>query len=212
MAQVYIVKKGECLASIAFANGFFWPTLWNHDQNAALRQKRDHPHILLPGDEVFVPDLQAKEASCATGRSHTFRRKGVPERLHLRFMTEDEPRAGVPYLLVIDGTEHEGALDASGALDHFLSPDARLATLVLRPKDAPEEHYRLALRCLHPITELTGVRGRLRNLGLYSGPLEGELDEPTRAALRTFQSRAQLPVTGEPDDATRAALVEAQGR
>ena len=43
----------------------------------------------------------------------------------------------------------------------------------------------------------------LRSLGyLLEQPIDGELDEPTRAALRAFQRTHRLQVTGEPDDRT----------
>lgn len=42
--------------------------------------------------------------------------------------------------------------------------------------------------------------------GIDPGPVDGQIGNRTRTALRTFQSGAGLPATGEPDDPTMAAL------
>ncbi len=42
--------------------------------------------------------------------------------------------------------------------------------------------------------------------GIDPGPVDGEMGDRTRSALRTFQTGAGLPATGEPDDPTMAAL------
>src|SRR5258707_1254302 len=104
MIATVTVREGECLSSIAFEHGHFWSVLWDHPDNAALREKRGNPHVLQPGDRVVVPDLRQKEAPAATDQTHTFRRKGVPEKLRIRFGTVEHPRAGIPYTLTIDGT------------------------------------------------------------------------------------------------------------
>ena len=52
----YPVKQGDSLASIAFDHGLFWQSVWNHPNNARLKQQRGSPNILKPGDVVFVPD------------------------------------------------------------------------------------------------------------------------------------------------------------
>jgi peptidoglycan hydrolase-like protein with peptidoglycan-binding domain len=46
----------------------------------------------------------------------------------------------------------------------------------------------------------------LTGMGLYRGPVSGTLTGVTRAALRSFQASAQLPVTGELDLATAQRL------
>jgi len=41
---------------------------------------------------------------------------------------------------------------------------------------------------------------------LYSGPINGQRNDETMSAIRTFQSRHRLPETGNLDRATREAL------
>ena len=67
------VQQGEHLSGIALDYGFpdFTP-IWNHPQNAELKQKRENPHVLLPGDKLFVPDKTAKEYSRPADNQHTF--------------------------------------------------------------------------------------------------------------------------------------------
>lgn len=207
----HIVKRGECISSIAFETGHFWQTLWEHPDNAELRALRKNGHVLMEGDEVVVPDLRPKVVAVATGKTHIFRRKGVPEKLRLRFGDDQFPRAGIPYVLILDGQEIRGATDDKGELWHYLSPSARSAELILQPDGAPEEHYSLELRGLDPITEISGLQGRLRNLSYYSGPIDGELTDATVRAMRDFQASRKLTLTSEPDDATRDALLEAHG-
>ena len=56
------VKQGEHLSLIAVMYGFAdHQPIWNDPANAALRQRRKHPHILMPGDIVEIPDRQARE-------------------------------------------------------------------------------------------------------------------------------------------------------
>lgn len=210
MATKHTVKDGECLSSISHAYGHFWPTLWNHPENAELRALRGNPHVLRKGDEVHVPDLRVKEVEAQTGRRHVFRRKGVPEKLRLRFGTEF-PRAGVPYVLIIDGVRHEGHTDGKGEISHFLAPDARSAEITLLPEDGPEERYTLRLRDLDPVDTVRGLQLRLRNLGYYGGPIDDALGPETVEAMQGFQARSGIARTDAPDARTRDALVQAHG-
>ncbi len=51
-----------------------------------------------------------------------------------------------------------------------------------------------------------GVQVALRALGLYSGPIDGQVGPLTRAAVESAQQRASLPVTGTIDTQTRNVL------
>ena len=77
MPVVLRVRPGDCIASIASERGFFPDTIWNDPANESLRTLRKDPYVLQPDDEVVVPDLRPKQVVCATGKRHTFRRRGV---------------------------------------------------------------------------------------------------------------------------------------
>ncbi|MFO0590205.1 MAG: peptidoglycan-binding domain-containing protein [Polyangiaceae bacterium] len=211
MAVTVIVKAGECLSSIAFERGHFWPTIWDDPANAALKAERKNAHVLRAGDAVFVPDIRPKEVQAATGRRHTFRRKGVPEQLRIRFGSASNPRAGVPYELTIDGVTVAGKTSSAGEVTSYLAPNAREGELVLRPEGAPEERYVLALRELDPIDTLRGAKQRLRNLGYPPGEMDEAATPEFVAAMNDFQAAAKLPKTDAIDAATRDALLAAHG-
>ena len=85
------ITHGDCIDSIALRYGFFPDTLWNHSANADLKQLRKDPNVLFPGDKLVIPDLQLREENGATEKRHRFRRKGVPAKLHLRFLKAKDP-------------------------------------------------------------------------------------------------------------------------
>lgn len=206
MSKQYEVKQGDCIASIASEHGFFPGTLWNHPENRPLKRLRKDPNILLPGDVVHVPDKERKEISAATGARHRFRRKGVPEMLRIVLQDQqDESRADVAYVLTIDGVHHEGITGADGLIESPILPAARDAILRVRDGESTTV-YRLPLGDLDPITEVSGVQMRLRNLEFYGGETHGELSEETRSAIEDFQRHHGLAPTSALDAATRTKI------
>src|SRR6185503_16443662 len=71
----YEVRQGECVESIAFANGLSWETVWNDPKNAKVKDARKDPNVLLPGDRLHVRDLEKKQVDGATEKRHKFKRK-----------------------------------------------------------------------------------------------------------------------------------------
>lgn len=69
----------------------------------------------------------------------------------------------------------------------------------------------MALRHLHPLDTVSGVQGRLKNLGYPVDTLNGELDGKTRAALRRFRADQHLSEGDELDDALMSALQRVYG-
>ena len=64
MALIHSVKQGEHMSGIARHYGFSdYKKLWDHANNAKLKTLRKNPNILLPGDEVFVPDREVGRSS-----------------------------------------------------------------------------------------------------------------------------------------------------
>ena len=51
------------------------------------------------------------------------------------------------------------------------------------------------------------IQQRLTAEGVYAGPIDGEVNAQTEAALRQYQQKQGLPVSGEADEATLRALL-----
>jgi peptidoglycan hydrolase-like protein with peptidoglycan-binding domain len=50
------------------------------------------------------------------------------------------------------------------------------------------------------------VQQRLQAEGVYAGPLDGELNAQTEAALRQYQQKQGIPASGAPDEQTLKEL------
>ena len=207
----HIVKQGQCLENISLEKGFFWQTLWNHSENAQLKRIREDPNVLLPGDEIFIPDKRKKTETVATDQRHRFRRKGVPSEFcvvvkhHRKLITDS------PYRLDVDGSLFTGRTNQQGKIKIRIPPDARKAKLIVGD-GGDELEYEIDFGHLDPISSETGVQTRLRNLGFGCGDIDGVLGPRTLGALGDFQEQYDLTVTNELDDPTREKLRQAYGR
>jgi hypothetical protein len=205
----YLVCQGDCISSIAMDSGHFWKTIWNDPANAELKQTRRSPHLLLPGDRVTVPPIRVREESGQTETHHRFRRRGTPEKLRIRLLdAEDQPRAGVHYVLEIDGQTLQGDTDRQGQLQVPIAPNARRGALRL-PQTG--EEFPIRLGQIDPIDSLSGVQARLNNLGYPCGEADGRMTAQTAAAIRSFQAQCGLEQTGRLDETTRRRLADQYG-
>jgi Putative peptidoglycan binding domain/LysM domain len=204
----YKVKQGDCISSIAEKHGFSPDKIWDHPDNANLKEKRKDQNILFHGDVVFVPDKEDKEESGATEQRHRFRKKGVPAKLHLQLLEDDEPRANESYTLIIDGNLLSGTTDADGRFEQPVPPNAKSAKLLV---GEAQDEYVLNLGHIDPVDEVAGVQARLNNLGFGSGNLNGVLGPETKAALKRFQEKYELSESGKPDEATQKKLLDVHG-
>lgn len=207
---IHTVSQGESVAEIAFQYGVNdWQKVWNLSENAALRQKRQHPEIIFPGDEIFIPDKETKESSKATDQWHKFKMK-APKDTTLKITVKDEndkPFANKPYKLVLDeDLTFSGTTNGDGTLQAKIPLTAQAGILEI-------EGYKLPVRVSHldPVEELAGVQGRLHNLAYDCGPIDGNLSDQTTDALKAFQEDVGLKPTGEIDEATRNKLKEKHG-
>lgn len=233
----YVVKQGDCISSIAFEHGFFPDSIWNDPENSELKEKREDPNILFPGDVVQIRDKKARDESCATEKKHRFKRKGVPAKFRIRVMLEpeeddeteqgtsseqelqtndqqarhDQPRKNVPYTLEIDSLRLSGATDEQGYIEHDIPPDAKSGKLILEPGTPAETQFPLQLGRLDPISEIRGVKQRLNNLGFDCGDETDELTSNLEMAVRSFQEYCGLERNGQVDATTRNRLKEEHG-
>ena len=185
-------------------SGHYWKTIWNDSGNSDLRRKRKDPNVLAPGDVVHVPDLVPKTADGATEKRHRFRRKGVPVKFSIQLLRGGKPRKAEDYRLDVDGQLKKGKTDSKGWIKVSIPPDAERGRLYVG-----DEVYELNMGHLDPADGLKGAQQRLRNFGLYGGPIDGQDSELTQGALALFQRRQGLQTTGKLDDATKDALRKA---
>lgn len=205
------VKQGQCLESISLDKGFFWETLWNLPENAELKQNREDPNVLLPGDEVFIPDKREKIEMIDSEQRHTFRRKGVPSQFCLVVRHHGKPLADSPYRLDVDGVLYTGTSDPKGQIKLKIPPDAKEGRLFVGDS-GDELEYIIRFGYVDPISTITGIQARLLNLSFDCGNIDGILGPRTRAALGDFQKQHDLPVSNEFDEQTRDKLREVYGR
>lgn len=209
-AITHVVQAGECISTLAYRHGHLPETLWNTEENAALKELRGDKNILNPGDSVVIPAPRRGTEGVDAGNAYLLRGKGFTETLRVRFLdAEGKPRVNLTYVVSLEsdvGTEERaGATNSEG----FLVEPASAAVHTLKVtfgSGAERETYAFQVARLAPLDTLAGAQARLCHLGYGCGEEDGVLGPWTRRALRDFQRDHDLPVTCELDDATRTRL------
>jgi N-acetylmuramoyl-L-alanine amidase len=206
----HVVAPGECMWTLAHEHGYDQDALWS--ANPSLKEQGRLPNVLAPGDIVVLPARDpAKPVDVRAGTRVTIEVKAVLPRARLYFQdAEGKPRAGLGFVARVvtrDGTEHvwEGTTNGDGGFDESVPADSRTLDVVLKVEPEPRR-YHFRFGHLDPSKTMSGVQGRLRNLGYDCGEERGELGPLTRRSLRDFQAERELPSTGTDDDATRSKL------
>lgn len=209
MGEFYPAKKGDYLAKIAHAHGIRdWRTLYEHPANESLRDNRPNPNMLAEGDQVYLPQFKKDEHAAETNERHTFDVPLEHNRLKVQLRRSDgEPFANVECVLKIGDDQFDLSTDGDGQLVHeFLPADAEKATL-----EFEGQVLSLLIGHLDPVSEVSGVQGRLRNLGYYIGPCTGTMDDPTSAAIAAFKREHGLGDDDQLTDEVTDKLVEEYG-
>jgi hypothetical protein len=200
----HVVAQGDCLSNIGKRYGFLWSTLWNHADNAELKDLRKDPNTLLEGDVVVIPEKTVKEESCATEQKHKFKKKGALAKIKIKLMLDDKPRKGEPYKLCLDGKWTEGKTDGDGFVEMDIPADAQQGELrVGSGKDL--DIFQLGLGTLDPADTESGAEDRLLGLGY-------DLSVGLEEALKAFQSKEKMTVNGQLDETTQNKLKERYGQ
>jgi len=165
MTKVHLVSQGETLSTIARLYGFSqWETLWS--ENAKLRERRSNPHLLLPGDEVEIPERTVRSETAGTELKHLFRAKSSD--LELEIILKDlagEAVADVAYVLEIGEHSYEGRTDNEGSISQPVTDADATATLILKlggADEAKKNELRIPLEIgsLDPVDTLSGFDQR----------------------------------------------------
>ena len=125
--------------------------------------------------------------------------------LRIRVLLGDKPRRCEPYELKIGERVQRGTTDGNGNIECPIP--ARAMRGELRVGREPSVLQRtLLLGEVDPIDSVSGVQARLNNLDFQCGSVSGEMDSPTREAIREFQRSCGLTPTGDADADTRKRL------
>jgi hypothetical protein len=205
---LHVVRAGDCISSIAATKAMRWQDVWDHGDNASLRELRTDPNVLAVGDSVAIPDTTPKAVTVPTDQLHKFVVVAPRVALRLRLVLDGEACANEPYRLEVVGRIFTGETDDEGRIQHDIPARATEATLKLTRR---RRRYVLALGTLAPADTPGGACERLRNLGLYAGPACTELTPALRGSLRRAQKLDQLETTGELDADTVRALLRRHG-
>ena len=220
MSKTQIVKQGDTLSTIALENGFRdFHTIFDHPNNAKLKATRD-PHVLLPGDKLFIPDLEPKTVDRATGSVHKFVVAG--SRLFLRLKLLDvngKALASTPCDVALEAgkaPDPDNTTDANGILEASLDAGVRKGEVTAHvqskvkpptpkkddppPPPPPEEKVKFDLRIghLNPEFKLSGQQARLNNLGFFAGFTLTDLDQLLWAAEEFACEKISKPVSKRP--------------
>jgi N-acetylmuramoyl-L-alanine amidase len=119
---------------------------------------------------------------------------------------------GENYDLRVGPATYTGSVGASGIIEHEIPHDVSRGRLTVR-----DHRWDLEIAHLNPPeadapdSGVSGVQGRLLNMGYDVRAADGDAGPLTRAALRQFQVDNGLDPTGDLDDATRAKVIELHG-
>jgi len=205
MSGNYTVRPGDYMELIAEDFKFRdYHTIYDDPGNQAFKKLRPNPHILLPGDTVFIPDKDPKLEEAATDKKHTFVAKKQTIKLILYIRRNGKPFANQKYTLIVGTEKKHGDTGAEGLVQQVIPIGIALATLNF---DNTPYSRKLNLGFLHPITTNTGKQMRLNNLGFHCGPPTGADTPAYTAAVQAFQKKQHLSNTsGKMDEDTVNAL------
>jgi len=204
----HTVKQGEHLPKIAEQYKFAdYRTIWNHPNNAALKEQRQNPNVLWPGDKVFIPPKEIKKVPSATAKKHRFQL--ITQKIMLRLAVRDldsNPIADTPCVLEVDGSSYQLTTDGDGKIEQPIPKNAAGGKLTIGEIEVP-----IKIGHLDPVEELPGWRARLNNLGYRAGASDDLNDPQLRSAVEEFQCDYDLQVDGESGPQTQGKLKEVHG-
>lgn len=118
--------------------------------------------------------------------------------------------ANVQYELEVSGTKIKGQTDEKGRFQARVpAKEVEGKLTVWLVENDPEAclTWPIKINSLAPVTEISGAQARLNNLGLNAGPVTGQMNDTTRAAIIEFQELLEYQnPTGELDETTLEML------
>jgi N-acetylmuramoyl-L-alanine amidase len=181
----HTVRPGDCLHSIAADHGLPWRKVWDHGPNRQLAQSRE-PNLLMPGDVVVVPEKTIRHEDRPSDAKHRFRKHREIVEIRVAVHGLGGPRKDEDYFLEVNGRKlegSEGTTDGEGLAVARIPASAGSAVLVVGEN---EDEYELLPGHLDPVDTVTGIHGRLDNLGYDPGAHHTVYDGQSTLAAGDF--------------------------
>jgi hypothetical protein len=214
---VHTVAQQEHLASIATDSQLAsYAKIWNDPDNAQLRQRREVPHALLPGDVITITERDPLIYQRPTGKQHVFTVQITPLKVRLVVLDEyGKPIANAAGTLRANGADQDVTTDGDGRIEAKIDNGTTSATLTLGKRT-----FNLSVGHLDPIDEASGQLARLKALGYFDGDVpeaadfdkkKDDIDVEMQLAWELFQDANGLQVTGKGDDGSVSKLKDVFG-
>jgi hypothetical protein len=211
----YVIKQGDYLIKLAHILSFDADEVWNSGRNAELRKKRPNHNVLVPGDVLFIPDVEEPKKNGFSAKSSNEYVAFVPRtKVKVAMNMAGKPMKDEKYVVRgIGEDEKERTTDGQGNIQFECSVHVRDVEVHFPERKLTRT---VAVGGLDPVEEPSGLKMRLKHLGFYTAQPAAASREPRdenriEAALNAFQAANGLPPTGKLDDATKAALLTAHG-
>lgn len=211
--EPYVIKQGDYVAKLAAMYGFDAAAVWSDASNKELRDKREDPNILAPGDVLRFARAEPPGRPIRKASVNRYSVTIPKTKVSVIFVEGDRGLANEAYLLEGLGKPLEGTTDAAGTVTFDAPVHVREVALTFKERGVT---YPVRIGNMDPIEEPSGQRKRLQQLGYYDefdGNAAGSADDASRLAeaIGAFQAAMGRPVTGIPDQATSDALRKEQG-
>jgi hypothetical protein len=214
MSDQYTIQQGDHISSVAADYGLPRNRIWNDPANSELKSRRDNPNVLLPGDQVFIPDLNPPDYSRPTDATHKFVINREP--LEVRMVLCDQyekPIANAKCDLRMRGALVKVTTDSQGKFQQKLTPDIKEIQLTIHGDQTPYAEIALPIKIgfMDPVDALTGQQARLNNLGYAAGTVGGTDKATFESAVEEFQCDSGLTIDGICGPQTQAKLKQVHG-
>lgn len=217
MAKIHNVQQGETVSSIARKYGFpDWESLYNHPDNADLKDLRPNPDLIYPKDKVVIPERNVAQFKAKLNEKQTFRSKAKRNTIKLKVgAIGGSLWANRKVELKIDEEIIESTTDDDGVAEFKLPKrHSNIAILnIYTEKETSKPCYSVEVKLGHldPITELTGQQARLTALGFDCGLLTPKTNKRYEKALEEYQQVMGLKVDGICGPETQKSLEKEYG-
>ena len=220
MAGNYTVKQGDHVAGIAEQFGFpKYSRIWDHPNNADLKQQRNNPNVLYPGDNLYIPDPEQQKFDRPTDQKHKFVLSAEPLQLFLVLQNiYSEPVANRSCKLQVGLNQYSLTSDGDGIIVHKIPKRAVNASLTVddniqvNGNEVPiERRFDLQIGYLDPVDTESGQLARLASLGYYRLPISPKDPDEFLSSIEEFQCDNGLTVDGICGPQTEAKLKTVHG-